>query len=250
MKFYKQYQSLRFKNNFWSSKLKRYFNDLNVRKKFWGPSFWALIHSLALEADTKEKIIVYKEFLNYLTVLLPCEKCKKNLVKKLTDHPFYLKNGIPENLQIFAYTYMLHNLANIQISEEEKIPRHSPPYEFVLEEYAKRKNMGPNFIGPVIWKILLVLSVVYTPEQRDYIVPFLNCVMTIIPYSKFKSDIFAFMKSNPIDPYLRNNHDLFSYVIMMHNHSQFKLNEIAMNSLVAVKSKYFASMGEKCNQCG
>ena len=106
----------------------------NVKgKSFWGPPIWFAIHALSavLRPENAE---YYKQFLESLTHLLPCEECKNNLKLKLTSHPpdAYLSN----NDDAFFYSYMLHDLANENISQEHPdTPKESSNYDEIKTFY-------------------------------------------------------------------------------------------------------------------
>ena len=53
---------------------------------FWGPPIWKTIHILASTLKP-ENAAEFKKFLEALTHLLPCEKCKHNLKEKLKSYP-------------------------------------------------------------------------------------------------------------------------------------------------------------------
>ncbi len=118
-------------------------NDSKVKKSknMWGPPIWATIHILAatLRPENGE---AYKNLLFSLTKLLPCDYCRDNLLKKLTDHPpdKYLRN----NHDAFFYSYLLHDLANQHITEHTpplqggdnpSDPKISPPFDDVKAYY-------------------------------------------------------------------------------------------------------------------
>lgn len=112
-------------------------------KDFWGDPFWKVIHILGA-TYTPEKREYFKYFMTViLPNLLPCEVCQVNLQKKLKDHPIdkYLDN----NHTAFFYTYLIHDLANKQISQTnpdilsgKKPKKVSPKYEEVKNFYFSR----------------------------------------------------------------------------------------------------------------
>lgn len=85
-----------------------------IGKKFWGPPIWQTIHILA-STLRPENASAFKQFLESLTKLLPCDTCKDNLKRKLSAIPpeAYLSN----NHDAFFYTYMLHDMVNEQINK-------------------------------------------------------------------------------------------------------------------------------------
>lgn len=102
-------------------------------KAFWGPPIWTSIHILAATLRP-ENADAFKQFLESLTQLLPCEQCKRNLRAKLDAHPPdpYLSN----NHDAFFYSYMIHDLANEHISEfHPETPKESPNFDEIKNFY-------------------------------------------------------------------------------------------------------------------
>lgn len=102
-------------------------------KDFWGPPFWTTIHTLAatLRPENGE---YFENFLWTLSEILPCSECSKNLKEKLERFPPgpYLRN----NHDAFFYTYLIHDLANQQISTvHPETPKVSPPFDEVKSYY-------------------------------------------------------------------------------------------------------------------
>lgn len=104
-------------------------------RDFWGPPIWTTIHILAATLRP-ENAAAFKQFLESLVFLLPCERCKVNLKAKLKAHPpdAYLGN----NHDAFFYTYLLHDLANNHISSvHPETPKESPSFDDVKSYYFK-----------------------------------------------------------------------------------------------------------------
>ena len=102
-------------------------------KAFWGPTIWATIHILAA-TFRPENADAFKQFLESLTKLLPCERCKVNLITKLDKHPPdpYLSN----NHDAFFYSYILHDLANEHITKfHTETPKESPNFDEIKAFY-------------------------------------------------------------------------------------------------------------------
>jgi hypothetical protein len=98
-------------------------------KAFWGPPVWKTIHIFAATLRP-ENAAAFATFLECLTELLPCEECKKNLAYKLKHYPpeAYLSN----NDDAFFYSYILHDLANEQITAvHPETPKESPDFDVV-----------------------------------------------------------------------------------------------------------------------
>lgn len=216
-------------------------------KGFWGPPIWSLIHELSLSMNGSNSFF-YKKFLGLLTRLLPCTKCKNNLNSKLISYPpdKYLTGP----LQAFLYSYILHDLANKQISSEGGIQKISPPFEFVRDTYLNNMRAGPDFWGPSMWATFYILAAVLTPENSIYFKEFIETVIELVPDELSKKILKKFLREYSIDPYLRNNHDAFFYIFTLHNNSGVgQIKENLNHSYIAIKSFYFSKLGEECKGC-
>lgn len=101
---------------------------INVKgRDFWGPPMWVVLHIVSA-TYRPENANVYKQFLDCYKKLLPCEICKKNLEEKIKMYPPdpYLTN----NHDAFFYSYLLHDLANENITKDNPlIQKESPNYD-------------------------------------------------------------------------------------------------------------------------
>lgn len=211
------------------------------KKKFWGPPIWATIHILSLIANASQ----YEEFLNLLTFLLPCEKCKRNLTIKLTK--LKIRDYFKSRKMSFFLGYLIHDLANKQISEEDpKNKKTSPPFDDVFDFYYQRLIMfGSLFWGSFIWQTIHILSSVLLPDNTSRFVRFLNLLNEILPHTEL---FHYFIKKFPPEPYLRNNDDSFYYSYKIHDLINKKINKQSPDYL-EIKGIYFGALGKECDEC-
>lgn len=87
--------------------------DFNVDPAVWGPPLWSSVHTLALKADSDgpEGLVPFKEFLNSLTFLLPCNNCRHEFNK------YYSVHGAPEPMDCFGWTVRLHNFVSQRLGK-------------------------------------------------------------------------------------------------------------------------------------
>ncbi|MCA9330170.1 ERV1/ALR-related protein [Candidatus Saccharibacteria bacterium] len=103
----------------------------HIANDFWGPPVWISIHSFAMAYEpTPENAKAFAQFIDSLTNLLPCHKCRVHLRKNLAQLP--LNKHLHSREALFRWTYQLHDLVNSQL----KKPR--PSYEWA-EAYYKQK---------------------------------------------------------------------------------------------------------------
>jgi hypothetical protein len=87
--------------------------EFNIDPAVWGPPLWASVHTLALKADTDgaNGLVAFKEFLNSLTFLLPCNNCRHEYNKYMSVNP------PPEAFDCFGWTVRLHNFVNQRLGK-------------------------------------------------------------------------------------------------------------------------------------
>lgn len=119
----------------------------------WGPSAWALLHSIAENATPGNAAAVHKLF-GLLDRVLPCPRCQGAYAEHIRLLP------VPTDHEEFGrWTYELHNRVNIT----KRIPlKEWPAYESV-----KRKYRGPGPSGRLrslhgrdVWKFLAAVALV------------------------------------------------------------------------------------------
>lgn len=86
----------------------------------WGKFFWSTIHFAALgypENPSPYDKHNYKEFVVSLGNVLPCDKCRKNYQRHLSELPI---DGFLDNTRtLFEWTVMFHNIVNKELGKRE-----------------------------------------------------------------------------------------------------------------------------------
>jgi hypothetical protein len=111
---------------------KDYESNDGMLTTVWGPSAWHFIHTISFnypmnpsESDKQN----YMEFVLSLKNVLPCGKCRKNLVKNFKKLP--LTMTAMENRATFSkYVYDLHEVVNEMLKKKSGLT-----YEDVRERY-------------------------------------------------------------------------------------------------------------------
>lgn len=212
-------------------------------RNFWGPPIWELIHSLA-DKYTPDKREAYLKFLLLLTRLLPCLMCRKNLIAKLKLHPptKYMDSAS----ELLFYTYAVHDMANKHISKfHPDNPKVSPSYPDVLKRY---QNQSPGALNNIVWHVIHILSTTLRYESGESYAEMLSVIADLVPDRKMGEYIAQFLKTYPVEPYLRNNNDAFTYSYMLHDYVARKMMD-KIQSYGVTKNFYFNALGEGCNDC-
>ena len=100
--------------------------------KVWGPMTWFLLHQISFNYPVKpshENKVNYRNFILSLKYVLPCGKCRQNLVKNFKQLPLTMKDM--ESRETFSrYIYNLHELINTMLCKKSGLT-----YEDVRERY-------------------------------------------------------------------------------------------------------------------
>jgi len=112
---------------------KKDFDDGNgMLTKIWGPSLWHFLHVMSFNYPvhpTKQDKKNYKKFICQLRYVLPCGKCRKNIVKNLKKCP--PKLHVFKNRTTFSkYIYKLHETINKMLNQKSNLT-----YNQVRERY-------------------------------------------------------------------------------------------------------------------
>ena len=98
----------------------------------WGPSAWHLLHTISFNypvKPTEQDKNHYRDYVLSLQYVLPCGKCRKNLVKNFQKLPLTMK--AMENRDTFSrYVYDLHEVVNKMLNKKSGLT-----YEAVRERY-------------------------------------------------------------------------------------------------------------------
>ena len=111
---------------------KDYNSNDGFLTKIWGVNFWTVLHIMSFnypvnptDADKKH----YRDFILSLKYVLPCGKCRKNLVQNFKKLPLTMKDM--ENRETFSrYIYNLHELINKMLCKKSHLS-----YDDVRERY-------------------------------------------------------------------------------------------------------------------
>jgi len=98
----------------------------------WGPALWHYMHTMSFNypiKPTSNDKKHYKEFILNLKNVLPCGKCRKNLIKNFKKLP--LTNKEMESRDTFSkYIYDLHEIINTMLGKKSNLT-----YDQVRERY-------------------------------------------------------------------------------------------------------------------
>jgi hypothetical protein len=210
-------------------------------KNFWGNPLWTLLHSTSSYYDHKNAQYFIQLLICY-SVLLPCEKCKKNFKYKLKK---YSPNQYLLNKEdLFFYTYLLHDLVNENITlEDSEHPKTSPEYNQIVNSYTN----GHNWEEPM-WKSVHIFAATLRSENAQMFKIFMNCLVKLLPDKNFNKNFNIVLNEYSCDAYLSSNHDAFFYTYLIHDIMNEKMGKVSEN-YDTLKSFYFNGLSQECKNC-
>ena len=98
----------------------------------WGPGMWHYLHTMSFNypiAPSRETKRQYRDFMLNLKHVLPCGKCRRNLVKNYQRLPLRMSD-MASRETFSKYVYDLHELVNRMLHKKSGLS-----YEMVRERY-------------------------------------------------------------------------------------------------------------------
>lgn len=131
----------------------------------WGPSMWKSIHYIALaypNNPTLKDKQHYKDFFLKLNNVIPCYRCSVNYETNIKTLP--IDNYLDNNVDLFRWTFMIHNMVNKETSKKEI------SFEHAIDLYVKENN--DEFLPrSFIYLLLVFVSIIttYYLTKKKYI---------------------------------------------------------------------------------
>jgi len=111
---------------------KDYNSNDGMLTSVWGPSMWHSLHTMSFNYPVTPSCADKRHYLGFVLNLqnvLPCGKCRKNLVKNFKKHP--LKWSDMKSRYTFSlYIYKLHEIINEMLNKKSGLS-----YDDVRERY-------------------------------------------------------------------------------------------------------------------
>lgn len=109
-----------------------YKSNDGMLTSIWGPGMWHYLHTMSFNYPvnpTEKDKNHYRDFVLQLQYVLPCGKCRKNLVRNFKRLPL-TKESMKSRYTFSKYIYNLHELINTMLGKKSKLT-----YDMVRERY-------------------------------------------------------------------------------------------------------------------
>lgn len=117
-------------------------NDFTNVSRY-GPGFWATIHMLAFNANTKSEQKQFMKTMNIIAHQFPCRNCSNHAKEYIKNHPMEDYVTDDDHLSMFKWTWKFHNAVNNRLRKEIM------SYDMALHIYTQFKiadQMGENLV--------------------------------------------------------------------------------------------------------
>lgn len=116
-------------------------NDFTNVSRY-GPGFWATIHMLAFNANTKSEQKQFIKTMNIIAHQFPCRNCSNHAKEYIKNNPMedYISD---DHLSMFKWAWKFHNAVNTRLNKEIM------SYDMALHIYTQFKiadQMGENLV--------------------------------------------------------------------------------------------------------
>ena len=146
----------------------------------WGPGMWHVLHTMSFTypvSPTEDQKRNYRDFVLNLKNVLPCGKCRKNLVKNFKKLPFLARHM--ESRGTFSrYIYDLHEIIKKMLKKKSGLS-----YEEVRERYEHFRSRCIKSLDEIQQRL----------HEKGCVEPMYGekskCVIQIVPQTK-KCDTF------------------------------------------------------------
>jgi hypothetical protein len=111
---------------------KDYQSNDGMLVSVWGPSQWHFLHTISFNYPVHPTEIQKKKYRDYvlnLKYVLPCGKCRKNLVENFRKLPLHISH-MKSRYTFSKYVYDLHELINDMLNKKSGLT-----YDMVRERY-------------------------------------------------------------------------------------------------------------------
>lgn len=152
-----------------------YDSNNGMMTSIWGPPTWHMLHCISFNYPVNPSDIQKNQYMDYIKSLkniLPCGKCRKNLIKNFKRLP--LEDRHMASRETFSrYIFDLHEIINEMLGKKSGLA-----YDIVRDRYEHFRAR----CAPTSTKSSTIL------EEKGCVVPYYGkkqkCVLRIVPHTK------------------------------------------------------------------
>ena len=124
--------------------------------RFWGPSGWRFLHSIAFAYSPKTDKSAIRELFTHLPYVLPCKFCRTSLTEYMEKDP--LEPALESRKALTKWLWLIHNQVNAKLRVQNINVEADPSFESVerfYNEFLERGCSRTEFPG---WDFLFSIA--------------------------------------------------------------------------------------------
>ena len=137
-------------------------NRINLNPQIWGPKGWFFLESCIIgypTNPTEHDKTIFKNILNNIGFILPCNKCRNNYINHLHEYP--LNNKILSNKDLLLEWFVkIHNIASGKNNNLQST------LDYYTNIYSNDSNYNHIILISIIIIILLFGIIYYTHKLK------------------------------------------------------------------------------------
>ena len=119
--------------------------------RYWGPSGWKLLHSIAFNYN-KDKKEYYKIFFYNIAFVLPCKFCRKSYSEYITELP--IEDSLNSKENFTKWLWKIHNKVNDKLRSQGLCKDENQDFSFVKKIYNEKLHQGCSKVNFEGWEFL------------------------------------------------------------------------------------------------
>ena len=183
--------------------------------RYWGPSGWSLLHSIASAYHpTRNCPKRVQHFFDSLPTVLPCIYCRRSLAdyyQQLPLKPSYLT----DNRKFQCWLYRIHNLVNGKLRNQGLPVDPDPRLSDIINKFSGHEETA-CLHG---WDFLYAIAMNYpedpqliTVEQRHGYRKFFDNLASVLPNHRLRSNLVKYLRTFPLGVFLHHRDSLVKWL--------------------------------------
>ena len=178
--------------------------------RFWGPSGWKLLHSIAGDypenPDEYDKNN-YKIFFETLPHILPCIYCRNSLTDYYSQFP--IDKSLDKRKNLDRWLYNIHNLVNDKLRRQRLLKTPDPSFSKSISQYNSAScDEGWDFLYAIALNYPEVSKLITSSQRQNYLI-FFSYLPKVLPNKKLAKRLNNFIKQYPVNYFIKDR-DLLS----------------------------------------
>ena len=198
--------------------------------RFWGPSGWKLLHSVAYSYPKKPTFDDkrnYGIFFNNLKNVLPCKYCRISLKKFIKNLP--IEPYLSSRNKLRTWIYHIHNKVNNKLRRQKLLKTPNPKLKEVDKMYREILKKKCELRG---WDFIYCIAFNYPKkknsvsiEKMQHYITFFKLLGEVIPCKKYRKLYNQALSELPVEKYIDSRKNLTHWLHLVNCRINESLSE-------------------------